>query len=82
MRIRRVIRLLLLLTCGSAYAAEVVGQASIIDGDTLEIRGTRIRLWGIDATESTQLCREENSLQYHCGAQRANDLDEFIARRP
>jgi hypothetical protein len=28
------------------------GQASIIDGDTLEIHGTRIRLWRIDAPES------------------------------
>src|SRR4029077_16706271 len=24
--------------------------------------------WGIDAPESTQLCRGENSLQYRCGA--------------
>jgi endonuclease YncB( thermonuclease family) len=32
-----------------ALAADLTGQASIIDGDTLEIHGTRIRLWGIDA---------------------------------
>jgi endonuclease YncB( thermonuclease family) len=34
---------------------DLTGQASIIDGDTLEIHGTRIRIWGIDAPESTQL---------------------------
>src|SRR5258708_7946329 len=45
-------------------------------------RWTRIRLWGIDAPESTQLCRGEDSLQYRCGAKAANDLDAFIARRP
>ncbi|MFX6869133.1 thermonuclease family protein, partial [Acinetobacter baumannii] len=50
--------------------------------DTLEIRGTHIRLWGIDAPESSQLCRGEDSSQYRCGAQAANDLDAFIARRP
>jgi hypothetical protein len=29
-----------------ANATDMMGQASIIDGDTLEIHGTRIRLWG------------------------------------
>jgi endonuclease YncB( thermonuclease family) len=38
-----------------AQSDDLTGQASIIDGDTLEIHGTRIRLWGIDAPESTQL---------------------------
>ena len=65
-----------------ALAADLAGQASAIDGDTLEIHGTRIRLWGIDAPESSQLCRGEDSLQYRCGAKAANDLDAFIARRP
>jgi endonuclease YncB( thermonuclease family) len=75
--------LLLLLTwCRSAYSDDMVGQASIIDGDTLEIHGTRVRLWGVDAPETTQLCRGEDSLQYRCGARAANDLDAFIAGRP
>jgi len=52
--------------------------ASVIDGDTLEIHGTRIRLWGIDAPESSQLCRGDDSLQFRCGAKAANDLDTFI----
>jgi endonuclease YncB( thermonuclease family) len=65
-----------------AFADDLIGQASIIDGDTLEIHGTRIRLWGVDAPESSQLCRGEDSLQYRCGAKAANELDAFIARRP
>jgi endonuclease YncB( thermonuclease family) len=63
-------------------AADLTGQASVIDGDTLEIHGTRIRPWGIDAPESRQLCRDDDSLPYRCGANAANDLDAFIARRP
>ena len=63
-------------------AGELIGQASVIDGDTLENHGTRIRLWGIDAPESTQICRGGDSLPYRCGALAANDLDAFIARRP
>ncbi|WP_407156571.1 thermonuclease family protein [Bradyrhizobium sp. STM 3557] len=79
---RRTLVLALLLLSRSALADDFVGQASVIDGDTLEIHGIRIRLWGIDAPESSQLCRSERSLQYRCGAQAANDLDAFIARQP
>jgi endonuclease YncB( thermonuclease family) len=79
----RTAALLTLLSVWSpALASDLIGQASVIDGDTLEIHGTRIRLWGIDAPESTQLCRGDDSLQYRCGAQAANDLDVFIAWRP
>jgi endonuclease YncB( thermonuclease family) len=74
--------LLFVLLSGGAIANDFVGQASVIDGDTLEIHGERIRLWGIDAPESSQLCRGEDSLPYRCGAQAANDLDAFIAQRP
>src|ERR1700730_6167006 len=74
--------LVLLISALVARADDLAGQASIIDGDTLEIHGTRIRLWGIDAPESSQLCRNDESLQYRCGAKAANELDAFIARRP
>lgn len=65
-----------------AWPDDLAGQASIIDGDTIEIHGMRIRLWGIDAPESDQLCRNEESEHYRCGQKAANDLDAFIARRP
>ncbi len=37
--------------------ADVTGPARVTDGDTLEVQGQRIRLHGIDAPESRQLCR-------------------------
>ncbi|MCJ2108912.1 hypothetical protein MKK70_26765 [Methylobacterium sp. E-041] len=41
----------------SATAAEpIVGRASVTDGDTVVIHDTRIRLRGIDAPESAQIC--------------------------
>lgn len=45
------------MSTSTAFTADLIGQASIIDGDTLEIHGTRIRLWGIDAPESSQRSR-------------------------
>ena len=51
----------------------------MVDGDTLEIRGTKIRLHGSDAPESGQLCRR-NGKDYWCGWQAAA-VDDLIARR-
>jgi endonuclease YncB( thermonuclease family) len=73
---------LVTLISSPALADPITGQASIIDGDTLEIHGQRIRLSGIDAPESSQLCRGDDSLQYQCGAKAANQLDEHIGGRP
>lgn len=72
----------LLLRPASGMTEQITGKASVIDGDTLEIRGTRIRLWGIDAPESSQLCRGNDSLQYRCGAKAATALDQLIGSKP
>jgi len=79
---RSSIALIFVILSRVALAGDLVGQASVIDGDTLEIHGGRIRLWGIDAPEGSQLCRGEDSSQYRCGAQAASDLDAFISGRP
>jgi endonuclease YncB( thermonuclease family) len=73
---------MILVSSQSGSAADLMGHANVIDGDTLEIHGKRIRLSGIDAPESDQLCRGEDSLQYRCGAKAANELDQFITSRP
>ncbi|MCD9821627.1 thermonuclease family protein [Bradyrhizobium japonicum] len=73
-----IVILILFASIGAVSGNDLAGQANVIDGDTLEIHGTRIRLWGIDAPESSQLCRGEDSLQYRCGARAANELAAFI----
>ena len=65
---------------GSKAYADVSGQASVIDGDTIEIHDTRIRFHGIDAPESGQLCMAEGA-QWRCGQQAALALDAMIGGR-
>ena len=63
-----------------AAAQSVMGVASVIDGDTIEIRGQRIRLFGIDAPEGRQLC-ERDGRPYRCGQEAALALADKIGRR-
>lgn len=49
-------------------------RASVIDGDTIEIHGTRVRLFGIDAPEAGQTCHGADQKQYRCGQKAASFL--------
>lgn len=63
--------------------AAISGVASVVDGDTIEIHGQRIRFNGIDAPESRQLCRDAIGVGYPCGRRSAEALDSFLsASRP
>jgi endonuclease YncB( thermonuclease family) len=57
--------------------ADVVGLARIVDGDTLEITGTKIRMHGIDAPESKQSC-QANGETYRCGQKATAALSELV----
>jgi hypothetical protein len=49
-----------------AFAETIVGRATVIDGDPLEVRAHPIRLDGVDAQESMQLCNDEDEKDYRC----------------
>ncbi|MCA0044666.1 thermonuclease family protein [Celeribacter litoreus] len=74
---------LALLGPGASNAAEEIsGTASVIDGDTIDIHGSRIRLHAIDAIESRQRCYLPNGVAWRCGADAANALAEKVGRSP
>jgi len=79
--LRMISLLTILLSATPATANELNGVASVIDGDTVEIRGTRIRLHGIDAPESGQLCTRLFGQSWRCGQQAALALSDRIGRR-
>lgn len=57
----------------------LVGRASVIDADTIEVQGERVRLNGIDAPEGRQHCYDADGREYRCGQVAAAALDAFLA---
>lgn len=57
----------LLLVSSSLFAQTMSGHADVVDGDTLVIGETRIRLNAIDAPETDQTCLDRTGQPFSCG---------------
>jgi endonuclease YncB( thermonuclease family) len=66
---------------GAGALSAVEGVARAIDGDTLELAGERIRLWGIDAPERSQTCRLA-AQAWRCGQDAAKALARLLEAGP
>jgi endonuclease YncB( thermonuclease family) len=59
----------------------VSGTARVLDGDTIDIGGIRVRLEGIDAPELGQTCSARDGISWSCGAAAANHLERLVGTR-
>ena len=69
---------LLILTLPSLALADITGKARVVDGDTIHINQTNIRLHGIDAPETKQECYRVDGSPYRCGEAATNALRVLI----
>jgi endonuclease YncB( thermonuclease family) len=56
----------------------IIGIPQVLDGDTIQIGTTRIRLFGIDAFEAEQMCVGSEFNRYGCGGRATRALTELI----
>jgi endonuclease YncB( thermonuclease family) len=68
-----------IITAAILGSSQVAGQASVIDADTLEVQGERVRLVGIDAPESAQWCEDCLGERYPCGRNASFVLDDLLS---
>lgn len=75
-----IVGITLALAVSPAAAEPVTGRASVIDGNTIEIRGERFRLQGVDTPESAQMCGDAAGKDYACGRKAALALADKIGQ--
>jgi endonuclease YncB( thermonuclease family) len=68
------------LTAWPAAGSGPSGRASVIDADTIEIHGERIRLGAVDAPEASQPCFVDR-IRIRCGQRAALALADWIGTR-
>ena len=68
-----------LLACAAlpAQAQTVSGRAIVLDGETLEVRGARLKLLAIDAADD-HVCEATDDARWRCGPRAATALEELL----
>lgn len=66
-----------LVGAGPVTPETILGRAKVVDGDTLEVEGSRVRLFGIDAPELDQTCLRGGAV-WACGREAAEQLAALV----
>lgn len=76
--VTRAVGIIAAISLPTLAAANVIeGKAEVIDGDSLRVGGTEVRLFGVDAPEFTQTCFD-NGAAVPCGAMAKDALEGLI----
>src|SRR5262249_47814084 len=81
MRIRLGLFFWITIVCLPASATDLKGIPRIVDGDTLVLGTTKVRLEGIDAPETDQICLGTSSTRWSCGIEAREQLTAHVAGR-
>jgi endonuclease YncB( thermonuclease family) len=71
----------LLASCNCWATETISGVPRVVDGDTVQIGETKIRLQGMDAPETDQLCLDANGQTWACGIAARDELIKHSAGR-
>ncbi|WP_375779303.1 thermonuclease family protein [Bradyrhizobium sp. ma5] len=74
MKRRVMMAALLAIVASPVCAAKLSGPPRIVDGNTIEIEQTKIRLSGIDAPETDQICLDAHGQKWACGVAARDEL--------
>lgn len=73
--------LLWVVTAHTLAASEIKAVPRIVDGDTIYADTVKIRLSGIDAPETDQLCLDSRGQSWACGIEAKTRLQDFSRDR-
>jgi len=73
--------LLLLALPEAAFAADITGVPRIREGDVIQIGSIRIRLGGIDAPSTNQLCLNTMGERWTCGVAARDELIKHVGSK-
>ncbi len=59
----------------------IEGPAAVVDGDTIDVAGKRIRLEGIDAPETSQTCKRATGEGWACGREAQQVLSALVSNK-